>query len=149
MSFFMEVWSQFNKIVLPTSLHKITSKTTLLITFTGNKSGRSYTTPVNYTQIGNTLRITSLRTRHWWRNLKTIPEVVITLRGNKVKGIAEVIEDREVVALELNHYLKPTPGMARFFNVATNPDGSFEEKDLFNSAEERVVIKVEIEDLSK
>ena len=149
MSFFMDVWSQFNKIVLSSSLHKITSKTTLLLTFTGKKSGRVYTTPVNYTQIGNTLRITSLRTRHWWRNLKTIPEVGITLRGNKLKGIAEVIEDRERVALELNQYLKPTPGMARYFNVATNPDGSFKESDLFNSAEERVVIKVEIERLSK
>ena len=149
MSFFMGVWNQFNKLILPSSLHKITSKTTLLITFNGKKSGMTYTTPVNYTQMGKTLRITSLRTRLWWRNLKTNPEVTITLRGNKVNGVAEVFEDRRTVANELDNYLKPAPGMARYFNVAANPDGSFNENDLFNSAEGRVVIKVEIKDLSK
>ena len=149
MSFFMDVWNQFNRIILPTALHKITSKATLLIRFTGKKSGKSFTTPVNYTQIGNTLRITSLCTRHWWRNLKTNPEVTIILRGKEVNGVAEVIEERGAVANELNHYLTPAPGMARYFNVTSNPDGSFDEKDLFNTADGRVVVKVEIEDLPK
>jgi deazaflavin-dependent oxidoreductase (nitroreductase family) len=149
MSFFTNVWNQFNKFILPSSLHKITSNSTLLITFTGKKSGMTFTTPVNYTQMGNTLRITSLRTRRWWQNLKTNPEVIITLRGKVVNGVAEVSEDHRAVANELNYYFQPAPKMARYFNVAVNPDGSFNENDLFKSAEGRVVIKVEIRDLPK
>jgi deazaflavin-dependent oxidoreductase (nitroreductase family) len=149
MSFFTNVWNQFNKFILPSSLHKITSNSTLLITFTGKKSGMTFTTPVNYTQMGNTLRITSLRTRRWWQNLKTNPEVIITLRGNTINGVAEVSEDHRAVANELKNYIQPAPRMARFFNVAVNPDGSFNENDLFKSAEGRVVIKVEIRDLTK
>jgi len=147
MGFFMDIWNQFNKLILPSPLHKITSQNTLLITVTGKRSGKTYTTPVNYTQRGDTLRITSLRARKWWLNLATNPRVMITLRGNRINGVAEVFEEREAVANELNHFLEPVPRMARYFNVATDPNGNFNEEDLLKAAEGRVVIKVKIQGL--
>lgn len=144
MSFFMDFWNQLNKIILSSSFHKISSKTTLLISFTGKKSGKTYTTPVNYTQAGKTVRITSQKTRNWWKNLKTNPDVILTLRGSRVNGIAEVLQDQPRVAEEIGEYLKPSPKIARYFNIATNPDGSFNETDLLKSSGQRVVIKVEI-----
>ena len=35
------------KLVLRSPVHKMVSKTVLLITFTGRKSGKTYTTPVD------------------------------------------------------------------------------------------------------
>jgi deazaflavin-dependent oxidoreductase (nitroreductase family) len=146
MNLFTKIWNQFNKIILPTPLHQITSKNTILITFKGRKSRKEYTTPVNYSQIGNTIRVTSFHHRSWWRNLDTNPEVIVTLRGQKIYGIAEVFKDRKVVADQLAAYLEPIPFMARYFKVTRNPDGSYNEEDLFKSAEDRIAIKVELAD---
>ena len=41
---------------------------TRLITVTGRKTGRKYTTPVGYYQEGDTLWVISSRDRTWWRN---------------------------------------------------------------------------------
>jgi hypothetical protein len=38
------------KLVLRSPAHGVVSKTILLITFTGRKSGKTYTTPVSYSQ---------------------------------------------------------------------------------------------------
>ena len=46
--------------LLHSPLHKIASKNTLLITFIGRKSGKKYTTPVNYVIDSNVIFIVSL-----------------------------------------------------------------------------------------
>jgi len=144
MGFFTDIWSQFNKLILNSVFHGITSKNTILIQFRGRKSGLEYTTPVNYTQQGDTVRITSLPDRNWWKNLKHNPQVVITLRGKKISGISEVFEEQEAVARELGFFLEPAPKMARYFKVSLKPDGSFNEQDLFNAAKNQVIIKVQL-----
>ncbi len=40
------------KFLLRSPIHGMVSKTVLLITFTGRKSGKSFTTPVDYSQEG-------------------------------------------------------------------------------------------------
>ncbi len=45
------------KFVLRSPLHGIVSKTTLLISFTGRKSGMTYTTPVSYSRQGDKVYI--------------------------------------------------------------------------------------------
>ena len=42
------IFNPFMVWLLRSPLHKLASKNTLLITFTGRKSGKKYTTPVNY-----------------------------------------------------------------------------------------------------
>jgi len=39
--------------ILHSPLHSMMSKATMLITFTGRKSGKQYTTPVSYSQEGD------------------------------------------------------------------------------------------------
>lgn len=63
-------------------LHKIASKNTILITFTGCKSGRRYITHVNYVFDGNVIFIISLRSRSWWRNLQRGVPVSVRLKGH-------------------------------------------------------------------
>ena len=129
---------------MTTLLHGITSKNTKLITFRGRKSGLEYTTPVNYTKHGDTIRLTSLAERSWWRNLIKNPNVIITLRGKKLKGTAEVFKARDKVTQKFENYLKPVPHMARLFKVKNDPDGMFNEQELFNAAENRVMIKIHL-----
>jgi hypothetical protein len=45
------------KRLLRSPLHGIVGRSFMLITFTGRKSGRAYTTPVQYVQDSNTLYV--------------------------------------------------------------------------------------------
>lgn len=144
MSFWMKIWNGFNLAVLPSHFHWMTSKTTLLITLKGRKSGREITLPVNYIQQGTTIRITSKPGRLWWRNLKTNPDVKINLRGNEVPGKAQVFQAQEDVARELSAFLQPQKNMAKYYQIRLNKDGTFNQEDLMQSAQRLVLIRVEV-----
>ena len=75
----------------------------LLLTFIGRKSGKEFTTPLRYTQEGETLRL--IVVYPWWRNLLGETTVRVLLRGQIRTGIAEVLseEDEEaIVKIHLN-----------------------------------------------
>jgi hypothetical protein len=69
----------------------------LLLTFTGRKSGKKFTTPLRYVQEGETLQL--IIVYPWWRNLIGEATVHVLLRGQMRTGTAEVLpeEDGEVV----------------------------------------------------
>lgn len=83
--------------ILRSPWHRLRSNSLLLLTFTGRKSGKEFTTPIRYTQEGDTLRI--IVVYPWWKNLVSQPTVRVLLRGEIRTGIAEVLpeEDGEVV----------------------------------------------------
>lgn len=97
-------------------LHGVVSGNMLTVTYTGRKSGRRYTTPVNYVRRGDRLLIASLPERTWWRNLRGGQAVEVRLRGRDVTAQAEVYEG-ESVSPVLADYLRSAPGMARYFDV--------------------------------
>ncbi len=85
-------------LILRSPLHRMLSDTLLLLTFTGRRTGKTYTIPVGYTREGGTL---TLFTDHaWWRNLRGDGGVPVTVRlaGHPVAGRAEAIPDPAVVA---------------------------------------------------
>jgi len=47
------------KWILGSPLHRVVSKSTMLVTFTGRKSGKQYTIPVNYVREGDVFYVTS------------------------------------------------------------------------------------------
>jgi len=126
--------------LLRSPLHKIASKNTLLITFTGCKSGRRYTTPVNYVLDGNVIFITSLRSRSWWRNLQKGVPVSVRLKGQDMETYGDVIEDEENVTRQLIAYLQKVPQYARYFKVNLDPDGNPDPEDVAQAAKKRVMI---------
>ena len=91
--------------LLRSRLHPLVSDSLLLITFTGRRSGREYTTPVGYEQLDGTLYVTSQTDRTWWRNLRGGAPVTVHLRGERREGRAEVIEDDRAVAEYVRGYL--------------------------------------------
>ena len=126
--------------LLRSPLHKIASKNTLLITFTGCKSGRRYTTPVNFVPDGNVIFITSLRSRSWWRNLRGGAPISVRLKGQDMETYGDVIEDDENVTKQLTVYLQKVPQYARYFKVNIDPDGNPNPEDVAQAAKERIIV---------
>ena len=90
------------KVVLRSPLHGLVSNGVMLITVSGRRSGRQYTTPVNYVREGNTLTVFSRRNRSWWRNLRGGAPVTTRVRGRELTGFGEVdAADSEAIAAAL------------------------------------------------
>jgi deazaflavin-dependent oxidoreductase (nitroreductase family) len=143
--FFNQLGNKFISLVLRSPFHGMLSKSTLLITVKGRKTGRKYTTPVNYLRRGDVLTIISFRSRTWWRNLRSGSEVTLQLRGRKVKGKGDVIEDESGVADALTDYFQQAPNYAKYFSVTFDEAGQPNRADVDREARIRVVIHVELE----
>ncbi|MCB0183370.1 MAG: nitroreductase family deazaflavin-dependent oxidoreductase, partial [Caldilineaceae bacterium] len=76
------------KWLLRSPWHAAASNEVLLITVTGRKTGKRYTTPVNYVRDGDVLSVLSHAHRTWWRNLRGGAPVTIVLQGKTIKTIA-------------------------------------------------------------
>ncbi len=145
MNLFIKIGNSLNKTILRSPLHPIMSKTTLLITFTGQKSGKPYTIPVNFSQTENQLVITSEKQRNWWRNLKTEPAVKVLLRGIEYAGHAVVLKNPEEVAEKLAIYLKSIPQAAQYFKIRLDANDIPLQDDLMIAASSRVIIQIHME----
>ena len=111
------------KFVLRSPVHKMVSKFTLLITFTGRKSGKTYTTPVSYSQFGDQVYI--FTHANWWKNLCGGAPVTLTIRGQEFKGWAEpVAEDKDAIATWLSTHLREVPSDAKYYSVTLDKQGN-------------------------
>jgi F420H(2)-dependent quinone reductase len=83
--------------ILRSPWHGMRSDRLLLLTFTGRKSGKEFTTPMRYVQESETLLLRVVYP--WWKNLVGEATVRVLLRGEMRTGTAEVLpeEDGEVV----------------------------------------------------
>jgi deazaflavin-dependent oxidoreductase (nitroreductase family) len=93
-------------LLLRSPLHVLMSGSVLIITFTGRKSGKVYSTPVQYLLEDDTLTIFTQRTRKWWRNLRGNAPVEVLLRGKSLKGTATTTTDDEDEASMLTQMAK-------------------------------------------
>jgi deazaflavin-dependent oxidoreductase (nitroreductase family) len=79
------------KFILRSPLHGMVSKSVLLISFTGHKSGKTYTTPVDYSQDGDQVYI--FTHANWWKNLRDGAPVTLRVRGRDYQGVAEPVAE--------------------------------------------------------
>ena len=104
------------KLVLRSPMHGMVSKSVLLISFSGRKSGKTYTTPVSYSQNGD--QVTIFTHAAWWKNLRSGTPVTLRLRGRELRGLAEpVAEDKQAIAAGLITHLQKVPSDARYYGV--------------------------------
>lgn len=92
----------YNPIItalLRSPIHGVVSGMYMLVTFTGAKTGRTYTTPVQYRQLGRTLKFVTRRNRAWWKNLRGGAAVTVRVRGQDLRGTAEEIQVADGAAL--------------------------------------------------
>jgi hypothetical protein len=130
--------------LLRSPLHGLISKSFMLITYTGRKSGRAYIIPVNYVQNGSELTVTSYRQRTWWRNLREGAPLSVRLQGRDIQAIGEVIEDDEGVVAALTAYLQNAPGSAKYFQVGLDAAGRPKRAGILQAARDRVMIRIQL-----
>ena len=127
--------------LLNSPLHLILSKNMMLMTYTGRKSGKSYTTPMNYLALNGALYTTSYRDRVWWRNLRDGADVKLRLRGKDVTARSGIIEDQSAVADALQQYFKTAPHLAKYMDVALDEAGDPDGEDIARLAQGMVVVR--------
>jgi len=104
------------KFMLRSPMHGMVSRTVLLITFTGRKSDKTFTTPVSYSQDGDQVYVFTHAV--WWKNLRRDTPVTLRIRGCEFQGLPEpVAEDKQAVAAGLMAHLQKVPSDARYYGV--------------------------------
>ena len=135
--------NDFMAWVLRSPLHGMLSGNTLLITFMGRKTGRKYTTPVNYYGEGEYLWVVSSRDRTWWRNLQGGVQVDLLLKRKSVQAFAETEMDEKAVELRMQDYLRRFPMAAKPMGVRVE-NGIANPQDIAAAARERLFVRIRI-----
>ena len=79
--------------VLRSPAHRLLSGMAIELRYTGRRSGREFTLPVQYAREGERLLVAVQHpsTTTWWRNFRTPQEVNVRLRGTVRPGTACVV----------------------------------------------------------
>ncbi len=141
-----KLYNPIMKALIRSPLHGSVSKNYMIITFTGRKSGKVYSVPVEYFTIDGYVGAFTQAERIWWRNLRDGAAVSVHLQGKERKGTSEAITgDVEVFAPAFRAYLQKWPGRAKYFKVAETADGQLDEDDIKRAAQTHVVIRIRLE----
>jgi hypothetical protein len=104
--------NDFVAFMLRTPLHVFLGNT-MLITVTGFKTGKTYSTPVGFYRDGDWLWVMTSRDRTWWRNVRHGAKVSLLLRGKKVPAFAEAEVNESAVEARMLDYIRKIPLAAK------------------------------------
>jgi deazaflavin-dependent oxidoreductase (nitroreductase family) len=131
------------KFVLRSPVHGAVSKSVLLITFTGRKSGKTYTTPVSYSQHDDQVYVFTHAA--WWKNLRNSAPVTLRIRGRELQGLAEpVTEDMGAIAAGLMAHLRKVPSDARYYGVTFDDQGNPRAEEVAQAVQTVVMIPIRL-----
>lgn len=131
------------KFILRSPLHAMVSKSVLLITFTGSKSGKTYTTPVSYSLSGD--QVTIFTHANWWRNLRSGTPVTLRIQGRDRQGLPEAVaEDKQAIASKLAAHLRDVPSDARWYGVTFDEKANPRAAEVAKAVESVVMIRVQL-----
>lgn len=131
------------KTILRSPLHGLTSGNMMLVTFTGRKSGKRYTTPVGYVRDGDV--VTCLTHAQWWKNLRGAAEVSLRIQGRDYDGVAEpVAQDTTRIADGIRQFLQEVPSWGRFYGVTIDEDGTPNAEDVARAAVSTILIEIQL-----
>ena len=138
-----KLYNPFVIWLLRSPFHGLADKSTVLITFTGRKSGKTYTFPVSYAREGDALMMISRREHTWWKNFRGGIQVTLCLQGRNLKASGEVFTDTEIVTNKLLMFLRQFPGYQRLMHMKLAADGQPENPEAFQRfAQDMVIIQM-------
>lgn len=108
------------RLVLTSKAHGVMSSRLLLLSFTGRRTGRSYTTPVSYVREGRDLLVPGGGL--WWKNL-TGGTARVRLQGSWQVVTPELIQEPVAMADVLGRMLAVNPAIAVFTGIRPGSDG--------------------------
>jgi len=132
------------RALLTSPFHSLMSGSVLLISYTGRKSGRGYTTPVRYVRTDTGIRCFTSEEVQWWRNVRANPRVTLRVRGVSRQYRASILEgDPTAIRQHLIDYLAIFPQDAAYHEIHLDPDGSLNSADLDIASCKAIVVDFE------
>jgi hypothetical protein len=120
-------------------------KEVAVLTFTGRRTGKTYTTPVSYHREGDLVTLVTKRQRTWWHNFETPAEVEIRLDGVDYVGKAEAsLDDSETLEFMMG-YLKKRPIDAKAFGVIEHKGDAIVEDKIVGILPDIVLIRITLQ----
>ncbi|HSL46628.1 MAG TPA: nitroreductase/quinone reductase family protein [Anaerolineales bacterium] len=133
--------NDFVTFFLRTPLHVFMGNT-MLLTVTGCRTGKEYSTPVGFYRDGDTLWVMTSRDRTWWRNVKNGAQVSILLKGRTMDAFAGAELDAKAVETRLRDYIQHIPMAAKSLGIRMEnkiPNA----EDLTRVAKDRLFVRIE------
>jgi len=128
------------KFFLQTPLHLFLGNT-MLITVTGWKTGRQYSTPVGFYRENGCLWVMTSRERTWWRNVQNGAHVALLLKGNHIDAFAKAEMDEGATESRLEDYIRHVPMAAKSLGIRIVDKNPCRE-DISRLGKEKLFVKV-------
>lgn len=131
----------FVQRLLRSPLHRLMSRNTMLLSFTGRKSGKHYVIAVRYVRQGD--HISCFTDSKWWKNLRGGAPVEMHIAGRAITGVATPVTDPAVVATCLSEFLHDTPADSKYYGVGRGTNGTPIPEDISAAAEYTTMVRIE------
>jgi hypothetical protein len=114
------------RLLLRSPLHPVLSRSLVILSYQGRKTGRWPSLPCMYARDGQDPYVVPGQPdrKIWWRNLRQPTRVRLRLQGCDREGIATASSDPEAVAAGLHHYLARYPKAAKPLGVRLDANGT-------------------------
>ncbi|HKY92343.1 MAG TPA: nitroreductase/quinone reductase family protein [Nevskiaceae bacterium] len=108
-------------LMLRSPLHGAMSASVLVLSYTGRRSGRTFTLPLRYAVSGDGWVCFTSDDAKWWRNFEEPRPVSVVVRGATVAGVATTQRVAAGESLdELRSFLTQFPQDATYHDVAVS-----------------------------
>lgn len=131
------------KFILRSPFHGLVSKSMMLISFQGRKTGKTYTTPVSYSRHGDLATV--FTHAGWWKNLRGGAPVIARIQGRDVHGWAQPVDqDKASIADGLAAHLQKVRSDAGFYGVSFDESGKPKRVEVENAVHTVVMICIRV-----
>jgi len=114
----------------------------MLITFTGRRSGKVFTTPVRYIETASTVRCFTSAENQWWRNLRGGADVILRVNGvDRPYNAIAIDNDPEAIRKWLSYYLGEFPQDADYHDIRLTPDKRLNPEDLERAVSQAIMVE--------
>jgi deazaflavin-dependent oxidoreductase (nitroreductase family) len=146
MWFMNHIWNPIVRFILRSPLHGVMSKSLMLITYRGEKSGKEYTLPVSFLEDGGKIYVIpgSPEKKVWWHNIHSNMSVSLTVRGKVIQARGNRLTpegDLKTISRILELFIRKNPPVAALYNVRRSEDGKLILEDLKNAAGKTVMVR--------
>lgn len=137
------IFNAFFTFILRSPLHNMLSKSFIILSFTGRKSGKQYNFVVGYQRKGDELHIIS--PRGWWKNMQAgnFP-VTVLLKGQKHQGLAEGFHGNEKVVQIFSKFVQQTPALIKMYGMERDANGLAKPESVRQAASHIAIVSVQL-----
>lgn len=137
----------FDKVVktlLNSPFQRVLRDHLLQLTYSGTKTGKLYTIPVNYYPVEDGVIVFSPHQHFWWRNLVGGKPVTVKIDHKELTGTATVVDKTTPIATYFEELLIAKPHLARYFDIGLADSGHPNPEDITKAATQWVVVHIEL-----